>query len=208
MWALRGRPPSHASVKAPLGLRPSPGFGTPLFFHQTDRLHFSKGFIGSLVLVSAACGLLVLSNLIGAYQWWRLLLAVEIRIPLWKACAYSHVGLFFNNFFEGLFGGPSGLVGIPKPGRLLGLVFDSKLALYWLMAAISVVVALALWSAQLSTRRAPLTQSLDPSSQVVPKTYVPAAVLCTWPSQRIPRRRSPWPMIGGTSAWPSPIAPR
>ena len=27
MWALRGRPPSHAFVKAPLGLRPSPGFG-------------------------------------------------------------------------------------------------------------------------------------------------------------------------------------
>lgn len=35
----------------------SPGFGTPLFFHQTDKLHFSKGFIGMLVLVSAATGL-------------------------------------------------------------------------------------------------------------------------------------------------------
>src|SRR5437660_11368555 len=59
--------------------------------------------------------------------------------------AFSEVvRLFFNNFFEGLFGGPSGLVGIPKPGRLLGLVFDSKLALYWLMAAISVVVVVAL----------------------------------------------------------------
>ena len=59
--------------------------------------------------------------------------------------AFSEVvRLFFNNFFEGLFGGPSGLVGIPKPGRLLGLVFDSKLALYGLMAAISVVVVLAL----------------------------------------------------------------
>jgi branched-chain amino acid transport system permease protein len=59
--------------------------------------------------------------------------------------AFSEVvRLFFNNFFEGLFGGPSGLVGIPKPGRLLGLTFDSKLALYWLMAVISVVVVLAL----------------------------------------------------------------
>ena len=55
--------------------------------------------------LSAACGLLVLSNLIGAYQWWRLLLAVEIRIPLWKACAYYHVGLFFNNFFPANIGG-------------------------------------------------------------------------------------------------------
>src|SRR5207247_374090 len=55
--------------------------------------------------LSAACGLLVLSNLIGAYQWWRLLLAVEIRIPLWKACAYYHVGLFFNNFLPANIGG-------------------------------------------------------------------------------------------------------
>jgi len=59
--------------------------------------------------------------------------------------AFSEVvRLFFNNFFEGLFGGPSGLVGIPKPGRLLGLAFDSKLSLYWLMAVICVVVVLAL----------------------------------------------------------------
>jgi predicted MFS family arabinose efflux permease len=35
----------------------APGFGTPLFFHQTDTLHFSKKFIGSLVLVGAASGL-------------------------------------------------------------------------------------------------------------------------------------------------------
>ncbi len=36
----------------------APGFGTPLFFHQTDRLHFSKQFIGMLGLVSSAFGLL------------------------------------------------------------------------------------------------------------------------------------------------------
>jgi predicted MFS family arabinose efflux permease len=35
----------------------APGFGTPLLFHQTDTLHFSKKFIGALVLVSAATGL-------------------------------------------------------------------------------------------------------------------------------------------------------
>ena len=59
--------------------------------------------------------------------------------------AFSEVvRLFFNNFFEGLFGGPSGLVGIPKPGRLFGLIFDGKLALYWLMAVICVVVVVAL----------------------------------------------------------------
>jgi branched-chain amino acid transport system permease protein len=59
--------------------------------------------------------------------------------------AFSEVvRLFFNNFFEGLFGGPSGLVGIPKPDRLLGLAFDGKLALYGLMAVLCVGVVLAL----------------------------------------------------------------
>ncbi len=31
----------------------SPGFGTPLYFHMTDRLHFSQGFIGALSAVNA-----------------------------------------------------------------------------------------------------------------------------------------------------------
>ncbi len=53
-----------------------------------------------------AAGLVMLgSNLLGAYQWWRLLSAIEIRIPLWKVCAYYHVGLFFNNFLPANIGG-------------------------------------------------------------------------------------------------------
>ena len=32
----------------------SPGFGTPLYFHMTDHLHFSQGTIGLLSSVSAA----------------------------------------------------------------------------------------------------------------------------------------------------------
>jgi predicted MFS family arabinose efflux permease len=35
----------------------APGFGTPLLFHQTNTLHFSKQFIGNLILVGAASGL-------------------------------------------------------------------------------------------------------------------------------------------------------
>jgi predicted MFS family arabinose efflux permease len=31
----------------------SPGFGTPLYFHMTDRLHFSQGFIGALSAISS-----------------------------------------------------------------------------------------------------------------------------------------------------------
>jgi uncharacterized protein (TIRG00374 family) len=46
----------------------------------------------------SAAGLLLASNLIGSFQWERLLNAVEIRIPFWKVASYYHVGLFFNNF--------------------------------------------------------------------------------------------------------------
>ena len=54
----------------------------------------------------AAAGLLMLgSNVLGSYQWARLLAAVGIRIPFWKVCAYFHVGLFFNNFLPANIGG-------------------------------------------------------------------------------------------------------
>ena len=55
--------------------------------------------------LAAAFGLLLFSNLIGAYQWSRLLRAVRIDIPLWKVAAYYHVGLFFNNFLPANIGG-------------------------------------------------------------------------------------------------------
>ena len=48
--------------------------------------------------LAVAAGLMLASNLLGAFQWSRLLGAAGIRIPLWKVCAYYHVGLFFNNF--------------------------------------------------------------------------------------------------------------
>ena len=53
----------------------------------------------------AAAGLMLGSNVLGSYQWSRLLHAVEIRIPFWKVCAYYHVGLFFNNFLPANVGG-------------------------------------------------------------------------------------------------------
>jgi len=45
------------------------------------------------------------SNVLGSYQWHRLLHVVKIRIPFWKVCAYYHVGLFFNNFLPANIGG-------------------------------------------------------------------------------------------------------
>ncbi len=55
--------------------------------------------------LEAAAALMLASNLLGAWQWARLLRAVGIRIPLWKVCAYYHVGLFFNNFLPANIGG-------------------------------------------------------------------------------------------------------
>ena len=55
--------------------------------------------------LAAAAGLLLVSNLLGSYQWARLLRAVDIHIPFWKVLAYYHVGLFFNNFLPANVGG-------------------------------------------------------------------------------------------------------
>ena len=59
----------------------------------------------SAPLLAAAFGLLVASNILGAWQWNHLLAAVGIRIPFWKVCTYYHVGLFFNNFLPANIGG-------------------------------------------------------------------------------------------------------
>ena len=55
--------------------------------------------------LGAAAGLLLASNVLGAYQWQWLLRTVEIRIPFWKVLSYYHVGLFFNNFLPANVGG-------------------------------------------------------------------------------------------------------
>ncbi len=53
----------------------------------------------------AAFAVMLGSNILGSYQWNRLLHVVKIRIPFWKVCAYYHVGLFFNNFLPANIGG-------------------------------------------------------------------------------------------------------
>jgi glycosyltransferase 2 family protein len=55
--------------------------------------------------LAAAAALLLASNVLGAWQWHRLLCAAEIRIPFWKVLSYYHVGLFFNNFLPANVGG-------------------------------------------------------------------------------------------------------
>jgi len=55
--------------------------------------------------LAAAAALLLVSHVLGSYQWARLLEVAEIRIPFWKTWAYYHVGLFFNNFLPANIGG-------------------------------------------------------------------------------------------------------
>jgi uncharacterized protein (TIRG00374 family) len=55
--------------------------------------------------LALAALVMLTSNLLGAWQWGRLLGAVDIRIPAWKTAAYYHVGLFFNNFLPANIGG-------------------------------------------------------------------------------------------------------
>jgi glycosyltransferase 2 family protein len=78
----------------------------------------------------AAWLLLFASNLLGAFQWSRLLRVVEIQIPFWKVCAYYHVGLFFNNFLPANIGGDIARVadasryGPTKTAALSAVVMD------------------------------------------------------------------------------------
>lgn len=55
--------------------------------------------------LAGAFAIMFTSNVLGAWQWNRLLQTVGIRIPFWKVCAYYHVGLFFNNFVPANLGG-------------------------------------------------------------------------------------------------------
>lgn len=51
----------------------APGFGTPLFYYQTEVLHFSPAFLGTLKMVGGACGV------VGAIVFNRLCPRVALR---------------------------------------------------------------------------------------------------------------------------------
>jgi hypothetical protein len=100
-----GRPGWKGVVVLVAKLAASAGLMTFLFSHipRTDlsatlRAADRNWLVGAFVL-------LLLSNVLGSYQWERLLAAVDIRIPFWKVCSYYHVGLFFNNFLPAGIGG-------------------------------------------------------------------------------------------------------
>jgi predicted MFS family arabinose efflux permease len=72
----------------------SPGFGTPLFFHQTDTLHLSKQFLGNLGLVGAAFGLL------GTSFYHRACQRLSVRRLLIASVIIHAVGTLFYLYYR------------------------------------------------------------------------------------------------------------
>lgn len=73
----------------------SPGFGTPLLFHQTDTLHFSKTFVGNLLFVAAATGLLTTVGYYAACRKMNLRMLITGSIIVHALGTISY--LFYQN---------------------------------------------------------------------------------------------------------------
>jgi Na+/melibiose symporter-like transporter len=72
----------------------SPGFGTPLFYRQTDELHFSKQAIGNLGVFSAA------SAILAAIIYSQLIKRVKIRFLLLISIALNALGTLLYLFYS------------------------------------------------------------------------------------------------------------
>jgi MFS family permease len=72
----------------------SPGFNTPLFYIQTDELHFSKQAIGNLGVFSGACAILA------AILYSQLIKHFNIRILLLMTVTASACGTLFYLFYS------------------------------------------------------------------------------------------------------------
>jgi hypothetical protein len=72
----------------------SPGFSTPLFYKQTDELHFSKQAIGNLGVFSGAFAILA------TILYGLLIKRVHIRILLFIAVATAAAGTLFYLFYS------------------------------------------------------------------------------------------------------------
>ncbi len=140
-----------------------------LLLTMTLRLEISTGqlnmaHISFMGIGAYASALLVMRSGFSfwAALWVAALVAAAVALPVGALAlrvsgayyflitfAFSEVvRLFFNNFFVGLFGGPSGLVEVPLPDPLpwVGgrLAFDGKLPLYVLMLVLFLAAAVVL----------------------------------------------------------------
>jgi predicted MFS family arabinose efflux permease len=72
----------------------SPGFSTPLFYIQTDDLHFSKQAIGNLGIFSGAFAILA------TFVYAQLIKRVNIRLLLLVSIALAALGTLFYIFYS------------------------------------------------------------------------------------------------------------
>ncbi|MBV8400262.1 MAG: MFS transporter, partial [Acetobacteraceae bacterium] len=72
----------------------SPGFSTPLFYRQTDELHFSKQAIGNLGIFGGAFGILA------AIVYSRLIKRVPIRTMLFIGVVTGAITTLFYLFYS------------------------------------------------------------------------------------------------------------
>ncbi len=72
----------------------SPGFGTPLLFHQTNTLHFSKELVGRLVFVAAAAGLLT------TFVYYAACRKLSLRVLVASSIVVHAIGTLFYLFYR------------------------------------------------------------------------------------------------------------
>jgi MFS family permease len=126
----------------------SPGFGTPLYFHMTDELHFSQGFIGVLASVSAGGWIVggLLYRFVLRRMATRALLKLSILAGTLAALAYlgmvdepSAIAVYFLNGVAGMVANIATLALAAEhcPPRSEGFAFAA------LMSVINLATALA-----------------------------------------------------------------
>lgn len=106
---MAGEPGARPSAKTSLLLAFKVAISIALFvwlFHNVSWQSVAESLRrADPAWLLAAFGMLFASNVLGSYQWNRLLRTVGIELPFWKVLAYYHVGLFFNNFLPANVGG-------------------------------------------------------------------------------------------------------
>jgi MFS family permease len=146
----------------------SPAFGTPLYYHMTDTLHFSQGYIGILAAISSAgsiCGALIYRRCLAELTSKRLL---QLSIVLGTATTASFMMLLFNETAAAVLyfcSGVSAMIALvasltlaadycPKGSE--GFTFAALMSITNLASALSDNVGALLYQHVFSSRLAPL----------------------------------------------------
>lgn len=75
----------------------------------TTQIEFSEliGLLKGADILWLIAGLsaIIISNCLGAFQWWTILKETQVEITFIKSLQFYHTGLFFNNFLLSFIGG-------------------------------------------------------------------------------------------------------